>query len=134
MGRKVKYSAEEKINAVREYLDGNESMSSIAKHLNISFQSFKQWVKNYEAIGTDAFATNQNKHYSKVEKEQAVAAYLAGEGSLAQSCLSYAVRFLSCWVAFLPLSDRLFCCSTPFWSKQTSTHTLFYLSFWCILP
>ena len=55
MGRKVRYSAEEKINAVREYLDGNESMSSIAKHLNISFQTFKQGVKNYEAMGTDAF-------------------------------------------------------------------------------
>ncbi len=69
MGRKPKYSVEEKLNAVREYLDGNESMNSIAKHLNISFQSFKQWVTNYEAMGTDAFATSQNKHYSKVEKK-----------------------------------------------------------------
>ena len=53
-------------------MDGNESMSSITKHLNISFQTFKQWVKNYEAMGTDAFSTTQNKHYSKVEKEQVV--------------------------------------------------------------
>ena len=70
MGRKPKYSVEEKLNAVREYLDGNESMNSIAKHLNISFQSFKQWVSNYEAMGTDAFATSQNKHYSKIEKSK----------------------------------------------------------------
>lgn len=61
MGRKPKYSVEEKLNAVREYLDGNESMNSIAKHLNISFQSFKQWVTNYEAMGTDAFATSQKQ-------------------------------------------------------------------------
>ena len=88
MGRKQKYSVEEKLNAVREYLDGNESMNSIAKHLNISFQSFKQWVSNYEAMGTDAFATSQNKHYSKIEKEQAVAAYLAGEGSLMDMIIS----------------------------------------------
>ena len=72
MGRKTKYNAEEKIYAVREYLDGKESMSSIAKRLNIAFQSFKQWVKNYEAMGPDAFATKQNKHYSKLVKEQAV--------------------------------------------------------------
>lgn len=101
MGRKVRYSAEEKINAVREYLDGNESMSSIAKHLNISFQSFKQWVKNYEAMGTDAFATTQNKHYSKVEKEQAVVAYLAGEGSLMDICKRFKIlstRQLRSWI------------------------------------
>ena len=101
MGRKPKYSVEEKLNAVREYLDGNESMNSIAKHLNISFQSFKQWVTNYEAMGTDAFATSQNKHYSKVEKEQAVAAYLAGEGSLMDICKRFKIlstRQLRSWI------------------------------------
>lgn len=101
MGRKVKYSAEEKTNAVREYLAGNESMCSIAKRLNISFQSFKQWVKNYEAMGTEAFSTSQNKHYSKAEKEQAVAAYLAGEGSLMDICKKFKIlstRQLRCWI------------------------------------
>lgn len=101
MGRKPKYSVEEKLNAVREYLDGNESMNSIAKHLNISFQSFKQWDTNYEAMGTDAFATSQNKHYSKVEKEQAVAAYLAGEGSLMDICKRFKIlstRQLRSWI------------------------------------
>lgn len=39
MGRKVKYSAEEKINAVKEYLDGKDSMSSIAKRLDIALHS-----------------------------------------------------------------------------------------------
>ena len=51
MGRKVKYSSKEKINAVKEYLDGKDSMNSIAKRLDITFQSFKQWVNNYEAMG-----------------------------------------------------------------------------------
>lgn len=101
MGRKTKYNAEEKIYAVREYLDGKESMSSIAKRLNIAFQSFKQWVKNYEAMGPDAFATKQNKHYSKLVKEQAVNAYLAGEGSYIDICKKYKIlstRQLRCWV------------------------------------
>lgn len=91
MGRNLKYSAEEKINAVKEYLDGKESMSSIAKRLGVAFQSFKQWVKNYEAMGTDAFLTYQNKRYSKTEKEQAVAAYLSGEGSLMDICKKYKI-------------------------------------------
>lgn len=92
MGRKVKYSAEEKVTAVKEYLDGKESMLAIAKRLNIAFASFQQWVKNYNAMGSDAFSTNQNKHYSKIEKEQAIAAYLAGEGSYMDICQKYKIR------------------------------------------
>ena len=88
MGRKVKYSSKEKINAVKEYLDGKDSINSIAKRLDITFQAFKQWVNNYEAMGADAFMTCHNKHYSKAEKEQAVAAYLAGEGSLMDMIIS----------------------------------------------
>lgn len=37
-------------------------------------------MNKYRAMGMDAFSTNQNKHYTKEEKEQAVAAYLHGEG------------------------------------------------------
>ena len=91
MGRKVKYSSKEKINAVKEYLDGKGSMKTIAQRLGIAFQSFKQWVKNYEAMGIDAFKTNHNKHYSKAEKEQAVAAYLAGEGSHMEICQKFKI-------------------------------------------
>ena len=91
MGRKVRYSAEEKISAVQEYLDGKGSMKTIAQRLGIAFQSFKQWVKNYEAMGIDAFKTNHNKHYSKTEKEQAVAAYLAGEGSHMEICQKFKI-------------------------------------------
>ena len=58
MGRKARYSAEEKISAVQEYLDGKGSMKTIAQRLGIAFQSFKQWIKNYEAMGIDAFKTN----------------------------------------------------------------------------
>lgn len=97
----MKYSAVEKISAVQEYLDGKNSMNSIAQRLGISFQSFKQWVKNYEAMGIDAFKTNQNKHYSQVEKEQAVAEYLAGEGSLMEVCQKFKIlstRQLRSWI------------------------------------
>ena len=92
MGRKAKYSAEEKVNAVKEYLDGTDSKNSIAKRLNITFQSFNQWIKNYEAMGPDAFVTTHNKHYSKMEKEQAVNAYLAGEGSQMDICKKYKIH------------------------------------------
>lgn len=101
MSRNLKYSAEEKINAVKEYLDGKESMSSIAKRLEITHQSLKQWVINYETMGIDAFSTYQNKHYSKTEKEQAIVEYLAGEGSLMDICKKYKIlstRQLRNWI------------------------------------
>ena len=92
MNRKAKYSADEKIRAVQKYLDGKGSLSSIAKELNIDSNSFKQWVINYEAMGIDAFTTHRNKHYSKTEKEQAVVAYLAGEGSLRDICKRFKIH------------------------------------------
>ena len=92
MGRKTKYSIEEKINAVKEYLDGKDSMSSISRRLGIALPSFRQWVKNYESMGTDAFMIRQNKHYSKAEKELAVAAYLAGEGSHMDICKKFKIH------------------------------------------
>jgi len=77
---------------VKEYLDGKDSINSIAKRLDITFQAFKQWVNNYEAMGADAFMTCHNKHYSKAEKEQAVVAYLAGEGSHMDICKKYKIH------------------------------------------
>ena len=77
---------------MKEYLDGKDSINSIAKRLDITFQAFKQWVNNYEAMGADAFMTCHNKHYSKAEKEQAVAAYLADEGSHMDICKKYKIH------------------------------------------
>ena len=91
MGRNPKYSAEEKINVINEYLDEKESMSSIARHLDIALLSFRQWVKNYEAMETAAFLPHQSKHYSKSKKELAVAIYLAGEGSHMDICKKYKI-------------------------------------------
>ena len=101
MGRKSRHTAEEKIRAIKEYLEGNSSMSSIAKELGINKESFRQWVAKYESIGTEAFFTEQNKHYSKAEKEQAITSYLAGEGSFMDLCKKYKIHStaqLKTWV------------------------------------
>ena len=52
-------------------------------------------------MGTDAFSTCQNKRYSKTEKEQAVAAYFAGESSLMDICKKYKIlstHQFRCWI------------------------------------
>ncbi len=91
MGRKPKYSAEVKINAVKEYLDEKNSIATIAKHLSVDHKSIRQWINNYEAMGEDAFFNTRNKHYSKDEKVQAVLAYMTGEGTLMNICKKFKI-------------------------------------------
>lgn len=91
LGRKPKYSAEVKINAVNEYLDGKNSIVTIARHLGVDHKSIRQWINNYEAMGEDAFFNPRNKHYSKDEKIQAVLAYMAGEGTLMDICKKFKI-------------------------------------------
>ena len=101
MGRKSKHTAEEKICAVKEYLEGTISMKSIAEQLGINKESFRQWIAKYESMGAGAFFTEQNKHYSKSEKEQAVTSYLAGKGSFMDICKKYKIHStaqLKTWV------------------------------------
>ena len=81
MGRRGKFSPEEKILAVRSHIEENESIYNIAKRLNVHFSTVDQWVHSYITMGSNAFNTSKNNHYSKALKEQAVHDYLAGEGS-----------------------------------------------------
>lgn len=44
-----KYSAEIKIDAVKEYLDGHSSQCEIARRLKIDKASFRKWIMKYNA-------------------------------------------------------------------------------------
>lgn len=110
MGRKEKFSPEEKILAVRSYLDGKESLSGIANRLNVPPNTVAPWVSKYIAMGPDAFITVKNKRYSKELKEQAVRDYLAGEGSyqsLAQKYKLHSTTQLRQWVKVYNAHGRL---------------------------
>lgn len=89
---KRKISAEDKIYAVNLYLDGKESQCRIASMFDVSLASVQQWIRNYRAMGTDAFTLNKNKKYSKELKQQAVWDYLAGRGSQDDICKKYGIR------------------------------------------
>lgn len=89
---KRKISAEDKIYAVNLYLNGKESQCRIASMFDVTLASVQQWIRNYEAMGTDAFTLNKNKKYSKELKQQAVLDYLAGRGSQDDICKKYGIR------------------------------------------
>ena len=89
---KRKISAEDKITAVNLYLDGKGSQKQIAVSYGISQASFQQWLRNYEAMGVDAFTLKGNKKYPKELKRQAVLDYLSAQGSQDDICKKYGIR------------------------------------------
>ena len=90
--RKSKYEAKIMLEAVQEYLEGRSSQQAIADRLQVDRSSLRQWINKYESMGADAFIESGNKRYPKEFKEQAVADYLAGRGSLLDICKIHKIR------------------------------------------
>ena len=91
MGRKAKTSPEQQINAVKAYLEGNESLQRIADRYGTAPTSLRRWITKYNSMGVTAFTQTGNKHYTRAEKEQAVVEYLSGKGSLDEICRKYKI-------------------------------------------
>lgn len=91
MGRS-KFKANEKVAAVQEYLEGKSSQRAIANRMGIDSSTLRQWIKNYQSMGAEAFEGHANKKYSKELKEQAVMDYLADRGSILDICEKYKIK------------------------------------------
>ena len=86
MSRKTKYTAEQKLWAVHQYLNHMMSASSIASALNMSATGRNlifTWARQYKCNGVDAFkARPSNSSYTKEFKELVCQEYLSGQGGL----------------------------------------------------
>ncbi|MFK4330935.1 transposase-like protein, partial [Bacillus sp. RC240] len=51
----AKLSSKEKIRAIRRYLEGTEGGKTIAKSIDVHPSMLYQWIKQYEALGENAF-------------------------------------------------------------------------------
>ncbi|OZI12950.1 IS3 family transposase, partial [Bacillaceae bacterium SAS-127] len=51
----AKFTAEDKLQTVERYLNGNESSTEIAKSLRTDHKAILKWVKQYEYNGVEAF-------------------------------------------------------------------------------
>ncbi len=93
MGRKGKFSAEERLKYVLRCLEGKDSINHTATVIGIHPESLRQWIHNYQSLGIDCLSTaTKNSSYSSIIKEMAVKDYLAGVGSLSDICKKYGVR------------------------------------------
>ena len=95
MGRKAKYSKEQKVQACEDYLNGRKSASQIAAELNMGRHgddTVLKWVKSYRANGHTIFDNkNTNNKYSKEFKEMVVQEYLQGLGSSCDLAAKYGI-------------------------------------------
>jgi len=93
MGRKAKYTPEQKVQACEDYLSGRKSAAEIARQLDMGKGGkvrVHKWSKRYKAYGSSAFEeTHHNRSYSKEFKEMVVKEYLAGKRSYPDLAVRY---------------------------------------------
>ena len=90
---KRKLSAEQKAEIARLYLEKGESKSFIAKRYGINEMAVRKYTLQYQAQGIETFINNgKNRTYSAELKEQAVNAYMNGEGTTHEIAAKYGLR------------------------------------------
>jgi len=92
MSKRVKYTAEEKYEIIREYQDGLGTLSDIAYKYKIYKKSITRWVYKFERYGIEGLVeSNTWKKYSKELKENAIQDYLSGEVNLTEVIRKYEI-------------------------------------------
>lgn len=88
-----KYTVDQRIKAVREYLDSDMPKQTFAKTRGIPSSTFKGWVSTYKRFGESGFQRKRHVNYYSYEtKLSAVKAYKNGEGSLKDICARFGVK------------------------------------------
>lgn len=90
MGRKPKYTKEQKIKASLEYINGKKSSVQLANELQSSQPKILFWAMKYKEYGEKAFdSKNTNNSYSREFKLQVINEYLEGKRSLSDLAIKY---------------------------------------------
>lgn len=93
MGRKSKFTTDEKLEYVHRCIRGKDSVNNAAKLIGVSYTTLERWIRNYESLGIEGLNnTTKNRVYSEEVKNMAVRGYLDGEGSLSDICKKYGIK------------------------------------------
>lgn len=95
MGRKPKYTIEQKVSVCETYLSGKSSAKALARNLGLGKGGdckVREWSKMYKEHGPSIFYPKaHNQKYTKEFKEKVIAEYLNGEGSLEDLQVKYRI-------------------------------------------
>jgi transposase len=73
MSRKTKCSLEQKLSAVKSYLEGKSSLRQAAQEFGVDVKTIRQWIAKYRSMGEDGLAAlSKNTRYSDALKIAAV--------------------------------------------------------------
>ena len=93
MGRKSKFSVDDKLKYVHRCLEGKDSINHTASLVGIDPATLIRWIRNYQSMSIDGLNnTSKNSFYSTTLKESAVKDYLAGVGSQSDICKKYGIK------------------------------------------
>ncbi|KIL42561.1 hypothetical protein KP77_35350 [Jeotgalibacillus alimentarius] len=88
--RTTDYTIDEKLKAILSVLDEKKSVSAVSRDYQIGKTTFKDWIRKYQSDGIDGLKESKTwKAYSQELKQQAVDYYLAGQGSLSETCARF---------------------------------------------
>ena len=93
MSFKHKFSYEEKVKILSEYLDGTYGFREVCRRYNISQGSLKDWKRLFETFGWSGLKTgSKTNHYSRETKEAAVRDYLSHALTFPEILKKYQIR------------------------------------------
>lgn len=93
MSFKHKFSYEEKVKILSEYLDGTYGFREACRRYNINQGSLKDWKRLYETFGWSGLKTeSKTSHYAKEIKESAVRDYLSHALTVPEILKKYQIR------------------------------------------
>lgn len=96
MGRKAKYTFEQKLKAAEEYISGQKSAKEISAELSMGKHGkvrVREWANQYRENGPDILQEKRtNAAYSKEFKTQVVEEYLSGSISINNLAAKYGIR------------------------------------------
>ena len=93
MGRKAKYTIEQKIAACEAYLSGKSSAKELARSLGLGKggdSGIHEWSRMYKEYGSEVFYPKEhNQSYTEEFKKAVVKEYLEGAGSVRDLQVKY---------------------------------------------
>lgn len=96
MGRKEKVSASLKLEAIKAYLSGQQSIAELSLQLQVNECSVRSWVRKFETGGPHKICVPiTNKVYSEALKMTAITDYLNRNMSYSQVCDKYEISSVS---------------------------------------
>jgi len=93
MAFKHKFSYEEKVRILSEYLNGTYGFREICKRYSLNNGTLKNWKRLYETFGWSGLKTGSHgSHYSRETKEAAVRDYLTHSLTVPEILKKYKIR------------------------------------------